>query len=124
MKETSDKLKIWILERVLKNLYHAESVKCSFLDVNDENPNKCFGYITIKDVDLDQSPEVCDVCDEGLRQEVNTEIVSRKEELSEYFGKNRVAINIDIWFELNPHVEIERLENLLKMKEEQLELEQ
>ena len=120
--KVSDSAKVWLFERLIKNLYHSRGgIEYRFHNINEENMNSNHGFITIKDVDIDQMPNICDVCDEGLSQNIEASVVP-DEFRKEFYEEDAVtgAIDVDIWFNFNPYVEIDRLKSILSKDKQEI----
>jgi hypothetical protein len=113
--EISDKLKVWLLERILKSLYEAKDIRYIFHNMDEDNPNNSHGFLTLVDIHKWDCPKIVEYYDEGLSDEIDTEMGDAPEWLIEIGAdEKRAILNYEIWFTFDPYEEIERLKKELE----------
>lgn len=100
-KPIRDSEKVTILERIIKNLYHAKGIEYHLHDFKFLN-----GYIIMLDInDIDDIPKIHDCCDMGLENDINIRRTRYDKEMHEYLP----IIDCEVWLSDNPYATIEEL---------------
>jgi len=119
-RELSPELKVSVLERVIKNLYHGKELEWHpfSLENFDGDPNHLSGYITIIDLNDMNIPALHDCCDGGLDQNINAYVVPEEDEELAKQGSHRVCLAVDVFFDLDSYAEIRSLKKELEWYKE------
>lgn len=95
----SDKLKV--LERIIKNLYHAKDIEYHLRPWNGLE-----GFITMLDInDVGDIPKINDCCDMGIENDVTI----RRTEYDKEMHQHRPIVDCEIWLNENPYATIKEL---------------
>ena len=118
LKEMTDKQKVYLLERILKNLYHGKVIMYRLHSTEGPEPDyDLYGYITITDVNTSTMPNICDICDPGLSENLHAEIREVEWRKEMRIDAEEAQIDVEIWF----HGDINLKEEILEARIEQLE---
>jgi hypothetical protein len=108
----TDELKVKFLERLVKNLYHGQSIEWHVHPDEDwdGDPNHQWGWVHITDLnDPTEVPKLFDCCDNGLSQDIGAEAVPDENHIIKELSPYRVCHHVDIYFDQNDYDEIRNL---------------
>ena len=102
-KEVKNIDKIQVLERIIKNLYHAKE-----MEYHLRPWNRLEGFVSMLDVNnIADIPKINDCCDMGLENEITI----RRTEYDKELHQHRPIIDCEIWLNENPYETIKKLKD-------------